>query len=515
MAAAPPFGDLPGDNLGGEADGGADADADMEERPDSADDVLGSGNRYKPSHDIRSSMSVPQLSKSFDKSLYFGAKAKGRSEEDRNSSDLEDWQSSITSRIVDVRNDIFGGTVLEYLRDPTFDPQIVSGTSYFPADGDGWRAFKATRFSVAALAERKRAIRKWIHGVVFNFSCGYWRDMERSCPEKENGQTIIGLWKTFFMEDEIVNVAANAEKLRGGEFVIKGAEDPSKKLSEMLSGWTQIQKTAWSAAYGKEWFCSAVAATLVDNSCYSVFRQSGGLTRLLAAATPQEAVRLVRSCWVDNHKDWNKTITPRSQRSNETRGNAYPRRGNDKNNGKKNNGTMNNDVCSNCKRRGHTFDDCRMEGGGRATKCYNCDKYGHMARDCRQPKSGANGRPSDKRRSNKSDRRRVVTTNDDHCTYQRCDGKRSSHSTKSCPAKQRDDARSRANDPRQSDRSRSSASHKRDRERRRRYESPSSSDDDSGNDTPPRRVVKRSNMNPKHHSHSRPSHSLADDDSQE
>ena len=147
MAAAPPFDGLAGEALGGEADEGANEDADMEERPDAVDDVLGSSNRYKPAYDIRSSMSISALSKSFDKALYFGAKAKGRCEEDRNTSDLEDWQSAITSRIdVGVRNNIFGGTVLEYLRDPTYDPQCVAGTSYFPADGDGWRAFKATRF---------------------------------------------------------------------------------------------------------------------------------------------------------------------------------------------------------------------------------------------------------------------------------------------------------------------------------------------------------------------------------
>jgi hypothetical protein len=487
----------------------------MDEPEDAATDVLGSGSRYKSSKDIRSSMTIASLSKSFDKAYYFGAKIKGRREEDRNTADLEDWTSTISSRIdVDVHNDIFGGTVLDFLRDPSHDPQIVEGTTYYPAEGDGWFAFKANRWSVAALEERKKVIRKWVHGVVLNFSVGYWRDMTRTCADKDNGQTIVGLWKTFFMEDEVVNVAANAEKLRGDDYVIVGAEDPSVKLSGMLSGWSQIQKTAFRAAYGVPWFCAAVAAAVGDNPCYSVFRQSGGLTKLLGAAMPQDAVRMIRSCWVDNHKDWNKTMSTRVRQSNASRANAYPRRGNNKNNGRKNNAAMNNDVCSNCKRRGHTFEDCRMENGGRATKCYNCNKFGHMARDCRQPRNGGNGRPHERRRSNQSDRRTVNISND-RCDYRRCDGNRSSHSTKSCPAKQRDDARSRANDPRQANRSRVNSSHKRDLERRRRFQSPSSSDDDSGNDSdmppPTRRIVKRSRKT----NHSRPSTSLADDDDQE
>jgi len=258
----------------------------------------------------------------------------------------------------------------------------------------------------------------------------------------------------MFMEDEIVNIVQRAEKLRHEKNFIKFAENPNPKMQRLLEGYNQLKGSAAGVDYNIVWFCSTLLFMISSNPCYSIFRQApGNLNKLLKCKTPQEAISMINHCWVDNHKEWAKMNfgnSSRSSISNRTKP------------GNRNNGNGNS-TCTNCKKKGHTVQDCMNKGGGRETKCYNCNNFGHIARDCRKLKTGGG------------------STSKPPCTYRNCRGRRETHSTANCFSKQ--------NDERDNKRARASEKKLKSRKSRKIVIEDSSDDDDAddaGDVAPPR-----------------------------
>jgi hypothetical protein len=252
-------------------------------------------------------MDVLSLGKSIRRYQYFGHPIAGRSDEERTSADLEDYVKMLTTRIEDLSYDgCYGGTVSSYLRDHSYDPQLVLGATMTPGPTDVWNAFIVSADSIADLELRKHTIRRWIHNVLYNFSDGYWLNVMRNVggADAEDGQAILRLWSGHFLEDEIVNVAARADALL--KMRIKGTENPTTKLEQLMAGWRALQCTQHHASYNVQWFCGAVSHLINANAHYSVFRQAGGTAAILNSTSVSAAAQIVRKCWTDNHIEWEK-----------------------------------------------------------------------------------------------------------------------------------------------------------------------------------------------------------------
>jgi len=397
---------------------------------------LGSTATYDQENDIGGKMSITSLAKSFRSHSYFGVARDGVSIDCRSNKDLTDWLEMIVARVrPDLPTNMYGGNLVDYLCDHTFDPVVVPGVWYFPGVGDTWRSFTANAAAVDHLEERKSIIRQHVADICMTFSePSYWRELCRTVSGT-NGQEIIGVWRKNFLEDDSVNVNARAEALRTSKYVVHGATNPAVLLQSVLTSYNGICSTEYKDRYQISWFATTVMKMFESNVNYSIFRQSGGDQKVMGATTTSAIINLFVSCWSNNHAEWEKMEKNQARFASRA-------------------GEMRN-------RSGGVPVPERREGGGGDqgslneypnVKCFNCNKKGHYASACDKPArerdvAGPSRKSSAPKWDNPKKKKkakvgRSASWEKAPCLFKQCPGPRDSHAGVDCPAKLANDARS-------------------------------------------------------------------------
>ena len=105
---------------------------------------------------------------------------KGRKPRDRTQADLNKWLNLLRGCLAPhLYNACWGGNMLSYLLDPTYDPQLDVGDYFEPMPGQGhfWKAFTATQETVDDLEQRKRVLRANAFDFFLHFSTGHFREV--------------------------------------------------------------------------------------------------------------------------------------------------------------------------------------------------------------------------------------------------------------------------------------------------------------------------------------------------
>jgi hypothetical protein len=402
--------------------------------------------RYKNKYDICTDVSISNIGKSMDKSSYFGASIRGRTDSERNSGDLFRWSKEIVPRVNTFSyDDCYGGNISAYLENPDFDPIVIPGQTYNPQPSDKWVSFTASHESVVDLEQRKLAIRQYLFGVCIAFSFGIWKDFALSMNAVSDGQAVMREWRRQFLEDEIVTVTRRAEALRDKSRKIFEAEDPSVKMNYALQEWQAIQATGYAMMFPISWFASTLLSMIADNPCYAVWRQSAGNRRnLLSIVFAASGVRMIQIAYADNLSEWTKagykTKDNTSSRTDQRGGGKGDKKAGKAARGGKSSGgkssATNSIICFNCGKMGHKKDDCMQKGGGRETQCNFCGNYGHREASCRQKQARNNGKGGKEGKGGGKGQDLVRRVNKDEmsliCKNPSCRGDRTTHRTEYC-----------------------------------------------------------------------------------
>jgi hypothetical protein len=402
---------------------------DLEDIPadETAANFLGSGAVYNVKLDIGSSIAIDKLRKSIRSSEYFGA-SKGDDSAPNYQCTIADYAAWLQLITASTRASLpccyYGGNIMDFLADYSYNPALTEGASYFPDQSyETWTAFTATAATVQRFENRVMVLRQHVSDICLALSePQYWREMAKSCASITDGQAIIFIWHENFSSDDTRDILRRGQALRSRNYYIMGSEDPSIKLQRAMTEWNSLRLTD----YGAESFpVSWLAATLVQivelNPLYSIWRQSGGSEGLLACKSPVSMVLMIQNVWNQNHAEW--------QREEKRRG---------------------KDLDKQSKMKRAVARNSAEQSGSYGRKCWNCGSADHLARDCRKPqkKSGGKGGSKGGGKAGKGQKGgkggSQKSWSSPPCRYQQCTGDRKTHATVDCPDKEADDKRSRA-----------------------------------------------------------------------
>ena len=312
-----------------------------------------------------------------------------------------------------------GGSFMDLLMDMDYSPSNVIGRSYYPSPGDSWSAFTcADQSSVDRFAHRQKVLNQHVADILLNFTePTYWKPKLDAVADQTDGQLMLYTLSRHFYEDSLVGLNARADKFRKANYKITGAEDPTTKVGEIMTGWNDLRTTqAGISQFPVSWLALTVSMMVEYNDHYSIWREAGGLNNLLASQNPSAISSIFPELWADSHAVWERkdraAAKLKAQMANASSGGRGAARAS-----------------------AATTD----RSGGRdlsKVKCYNCQQMGHYASNC--PRKGGAG-PSKVRKAGRNG-----SWTRSPCVFKDCKGDRKTHSANDCPSKLAADKKSRA-----------------------------------------------------------------------
>ena len=403
---------------------------------DSARRAFGSGEGYNSWYDVTGDydgLTVSKIVKGFRKSNLLGATAV--EETPAKLINSADFSNLMRNLLTVVRNKLplcyYGGTWVDFMADPTFDPVIVAGSSYFPdTTVDTWVAFTATADTVVRFEARKTILRQHV-ADVFLALCEptHWAKVivQRAGLESSvssNGQKLVTAAFDLFSFESTKAIIDRAESLRKPHHYVRDAENPTKKLEAVLEEFAALRLTTFGVTnYGDVWLSQTFSGMLKDNSCWRTWRLNDGDTKLLGMTSSQMVPHLV-DYYQANHGDF-KAIVKESDGNRKAR-EGFARNGTGNGKSRQSTGSDGKDLSH--------------------IKCFKCGQMGHYANRCKNKRvgGGKGGRKGGggAGKGGKGGKERTSDWTKAPCIFKQCSGDRSTHAASDCPDKIANDKRS-------------------------------------------------------------------------
>ena len=400
--------------------------------PDAVANHLGSGAVYAIEKDIGEKLSIAALAKNFKTRNFFGCDDDGNLKMNCTQKDLEAWLERIMMLVRPYLPVCYpAGSFMDFMLDPYYEPKATMGRSYYPDLTETWTAYTVDQQTIDRFQNRKNIILRHIADICLAFSePTYWRPLARNVADQSDGQSMIDAWMKHFLDESVIGLTARATALR--KIRIIGAEDPSLKLKDLVEGWARLLTTARGHdQYPISWLSETVSMMVQFNAHYSIWRQSGGLTKLLESSSASEIPMFITTVWADNHTEWERAEKKAGKSA------AARERGSGRDGG------------------GRTA----RQGAGAAgasgskdmskIKCFNCDQLGHYASNCTKPDKRKGRSHSSERKRNETIKEKKSRTSSSSwtrapCKFKGCTGDRKTHAASDCPDKLANDKKARA-----------------------------------------------------------------------